>query len=50
MDTARNGAARLVKYANRQSCCSQLDSGRSLDQIIRAFVILSSSLDGDSGN
>ena len=30
----------LVEYANRQSCCLQLDSGRSLDQIIRDFVIL----------
>ena len=40
MDTAREGAGRLVQHANRQSCCLQLDSGRSLDQKIRAFVIL----------
>ena len=40
MDTARDGAGRLVEHANRQSCCLQLDSGRSLDQIIRDFVIL----------
>ena len=38
MDTARgNGAGRLVEHANRQSCCLQLDRGRSLDQIIRYF-------------
>ena len=40
MDTARDGAGRLLEHANRQSCCSQLDSGRSLDQIIRDFLIL----------
>ena len=40
MDTARDGAGRLVEHANRQSCCLQLDSGRSLDQIIRDFLIL----------
>ena len=40
MDTARDGAGRLVEYANRQSCCLQLDGGRSLDQIIHDFVIL----------
>ena len=38
MDTARNGAGRLVEHANRQSCCLQLDIGRSLDQKIRDFV------------
>ena len=38
VDTARNGAAgRLVEQANSQSGCLQLDSGRSLDQIIRDF-------------
>ena len=37
MDTARDGAGRLVEHANRQSCCLQLDSGRSLDQIIVDF-------------
>ena len=37
MDTARDGAGRLLEHANRQSCCLQLDSGRSLDQIIRDF-------------
>ena len=37
MDTARDGAGRLVEHANRQSCCLKLDSGRSLDQIIRDF-------------
>ena len=37
MDTARNGAGRLLEHANRQSCCLQLDSGRSMDQIIRDF-------------
>ena len=41
MDTARDGAGRLlVEHTNKQSCCLKLDSGRSLDQIIRAFVIL----------
>ena len=40
MDTAGDGAGRLVAHANRQSCCLQLDSGRSLDQIVRDFVIL----------
>ena len=42
MDTARDGAGRLIviEHANRQSCCLQLDSGRSLDQIIRDFVIV----------
>ena len=40
MDTARDGAGRLVEHANRQTCCSQLDGGRSMDQIIRDFVIL----------
>ena len=39
MHTARDGAGGLVEHANRQSCCSQLDSGRSLDQIICDFVI-----------
>ena len=34
MDTSRDGAGRLVKHASRQSCCLQLDSGPSLDQII----------------
>ena len=38
MDTARDGAGRLVEHANRQSCCLQLDSSRSLDQIIRDFL------------
>ena len=37
MDTVRDGAGRLVEHANRQSCCLQLDSGRSLDQTIRDF-------------
>ena len=37
MDIARDGAGRLVQHANRQSCCLQLDSGRTLDQIIRYF-------------
>ena len=37
MDTARDGAGRLVEQANRQSRCVQLDSGRSLDQIICDF-------------
>ena len=37
MDTARGGAGRMVEHANRQSCCIQLDSGRSLHQIIRDF-------------
>ena len=41
MDIARDGAGRLVEHANIQSCCLQLESGRSLDQIIiRDFVIL----------
>ena len=40
MDSARDDAGRLVQHANRQSCCLQLNSGRSLDQIIRDFVIL----------
>ena len=42
MDTARDSAGGLlvIEHANRQSCCLQLDSGRSLDQIIRDFVIL----------
>ena len=40
MDTAQDGAGRLVEHANRQRCCLQLDSGRLLDQIIRDFVIL----------
>ena len=39
VNTARDGAGRLVDHANRQSYCLQLDSGRSLDQIIRDFVI-----------
>ena len=33
MDSARDGAGKLVEHANRQSCCLELDSGRSLDQI-----------------
>ena len=37
MDTARDGAGRLVEHANSRSCCLQLDNGRSLDQIIRDF-------------
>ena len=37
MDTAQDGADRLVEHANRQSCCLQLDSGRSLDQMIKIF-------------
>ena len=37
MDTARDGAGRLVEHATRQSCCLQLDSGRSLGQIILDF-------------
>ena len=37
MDTARGGAGRLVEHANTHSCCIQLDSGRSLDQIIRDY-------------
>ena len=40
MDIARDGAGRLVEHANRKSCCLQLDSVRSLDQIIRDFVNL----------
>ena len=41
MDTARDdGAGRLVEHANRQSCCLQLESRRSLDQIILGFGIL----------
>ena len=40
IDTPRDGAGRLVEHANRQGCCLQLDSGRSLDPIIRDFVIL----------
>ena len=40
VDTVRDGAGRLVEHAKRQSCCLQLDRGRSLDQIIRDFVIL----------
>ena len=37
MDTTRDGAGKLVEHASRQSCCLQLDSGRSLDQIICDF-------------
>ena len=40
MDTARDGADRLVKHANGQSCCLQLDSCRPLVHKIRDFVIL----------
>ena len=40
MDTAREGAGRLVKHANRPGCCLKLDSGRSQDQIRRHFLIL----------
>ena len=38
--TAPDGAGRMVEHANKKSCCLHLDSGRSLDQIIRDFVIL----------
>ena len=38
MDTARDGAGRLVEHANRQSCYLLLHTGRSLeDQTIRDF-------------
>ena len=40
MDIARGDAGRLVEHANRQSCCLQLDSGRSLDQIICDLIML----------
>ena len=38
VDTARNGAGILVEHANRQGCCLQLDSGRSLDPVFREFA------------
>ena len=35
MDTARSGACRLIKHANRQGCCFQLARG----WLVRYFVI-----------
>ena len=37
MDSARDVTGRLVEHVKRQSGCLQLDSGRSLDPIIRDF-------------
>ena len=37
MDTARNGADRLVEHANRQDGCMLLNNGRSLGQVFRDF-------------
>ena len=40
VDTARDGAGRLVEHGTIQSYCLQTNRGRSLDQKIRYFVIL----------
>ena len=40
MDTARNGAGRLVEHANIQDGSLQLDSGRWRDQVFREYWLL----------